>query len=131
MTKTRNPIRPLLEEVPTVPHYHPFLYSATLYGGEDDETTRKLKRKAEEIGIGFIDVKTVEDEVELLQLCALPVNLPTKTKLRRLIRAAQQPPVFRVSARVKGALRSHGAGGMRTKDWKNTMGFTLMRRALR
>ena len=90
---------------------------------EDDETTRKLKRKVEELGIGFIDVKTVEEEVELIQLCALPVNLPTKAKLRRLIRAAQQPPVFRVSARVKGALRSHGARGNVYKGLEKYNGF--------
>ena len=78
---------------------------------EQDETTRKLKRKVKELGISFLDVRTVEEEVELLELCSLPVDLKTKVKLRRLIREEQQPPVFHVSARVKGALRSHGARG--------------------
>lgn len=90
---------------------------------ENDETTRKLKRKIEELGISFIDVKTAEEEVELLELCSLPVNLQTKGKLRRLIREEQQPPVFRVSARVKGALRSHGARGNVYKGLEKCNGF--------
>lgn len=90
---------------------------------EDDEITRKLKRKAAEMGIDFIDVRTGEEEVELLQLCALPVNLQTKSKLRRLVRAEGLPPVFRVSARVKGALRSHGARGNVYKGLEKYNGF--------
>ena len=76
-----------------------------------EEVTRKLKRGAAELGIDLIDLRTTAEEEELLQYCKLPVDLGTKGKLRRLIREAQRPPVFLVSAVVKGALRSQGARG--------------------
>ena len=37
-------------------------------------------KKVKELGIDVIDIRTAEDEVDLLQLCALPLNLPTKAK---------------------------------------------------
>eukprot|EP00977_Amphora_coffeiformis_P030349 scaffold46454_cov298-Amphora_coffeaeformis.AAC.2 len=77
----------------------------------EEEVTRELKRGAAELGIDLIDLKTLAEEEELLQHCKLPLNLGTKGKLRRLIREEQKPPVFLVSAVVKGALRSQGARG--------------------
>jgi len=77
----------------------------------EDEVTRKLKRAAVELGIDLIDLRTTEEEAELIAHCKLPKTLQTKGKLRRLIREEQQPPVFLVSARVKGALRSNRARG--------------------
>ena len=76
-----------------------------------EEVARKVKRGAAELGIDLIDLKTTAEEEELLQHCKLPLDLGTKGKLRRLIREEQQPPVFLVSAVVKGALRSQGARG--------------------
>ncbi|KAL3921033.1 MAG: hypothetical protein SGILL_002967 [Bacillariaceae sp.] len=76
-----------------------------------EDVTRKLKRGAAELDIDLIDLKTPAEEEEFLQHCKLPSDLGTKGKLRRLIREEQKPPVFLVSAVVKGALRSQGARG--------------------
>lgn len=75
----------------------------------DDE--EKLKRSADELGIGLIDLETVEEQVEVIRHAGLPPNLRIKAKLRRLIREEKRPPVFVVGARVNGALNSHGARG--------------------
>mmetsp|Transcript_19548 Transcript_19548/g.42141 ORF Transcript_19548/g.42141 Transcript_19548/m.42141 type:complete len:345 (-) Transcript_19548:419-1453(-) len=76
---------------------------------DDDE--EKLKRSADELGIGLVDLETVEEQDEVIENAGLRANLRTKGKLRRLIREAKKPPVFVVCARVKGALNSHGARG--------------------
>ena len=78
---------------------------------EDDDTVNKLKRGAEELGIDLIDVKSAEDEKELIEHCQLPNTLQTRGKLRRKIRELQKPPVFLVSARVLNAKNSFGARG--------------------
>ena len=76
---------------------------------DDDE--KKLKRSADELGIGLVDLETVEEQVEVIEHAGLRADLRTKGKLRRLIREEKKPPVFDVCARVKGALNSHGARG--------------------
>ena len=73
--------------------------------------TTLFKCKADELGIELRDLRTLEEEVEFIERCELPVNVQTKAKLRRIVREEQQPPIFRVSALVKGALRSNGARG--------------------
>lgn len=88
-----------------------------------EEVARKLKRGAAELGIDLIDLKTPAEEEELLHYCQLPLDLGTKGKLRRLIREEQQPPVFLVSAVVKGALRSQGARGNVYKALEKHHGF--------
>lgn len=78
---------------------------------EGDSATTLFKRKADELGIELRDLRTLDEEAEFIEICELPVNVQTKAKLRRIVREGQQPPVFRVSALVKGALRSNGARG--------------------
>ena len=75
----------------------------------EDEDTNKLKRAASELGIDIIDIRE-GDEAELFQHCGLQNTIRARGKLRRLVRAHQNP-VFRVSARIRGALRSSGARG--------------------
>lgn len=77
----------------------------------EDEVVNSLKRGAAELGIDLIDVRTTEEERELIEYCKLPNTLQTKGKLRRTIREIQRPPVYLVSARVKNAVNSHGARG--------------------
>jgi hypothetical protein len=78
---------------------------------ECDEVARKIIQAAEELGIDIIDIRTPDEEAEILQHCNLPVDLKSKGKIRRLIRERQQPAVFVVQLRVCGALRSRGARG--------------------
>eukprot|EP00543_Licmophora_paradoxa_P018113 CAMPEP_0202477432 /NCGR_PEP_ID=MMETSP1360-20130828/93940_1 /ASSEMBLY_ACC=CAM_ASM_000848 /TAXON_ID=515479 /ORGANISM="Licmophora paradoxa, Strain CCMP2313" /LENGTH=334 /DNA_ID=CAMNT_0049104677 /DNA_START=59 /DNA_END=1060 /DNA_ORIENTATION=+ len=77
----------------------------------EDHVVNRLKRGAAELGIDLIDVRTTEEERELIEHCNLPDTLQTKGKLRRTIRELQRPPVYLVSARVKNAVNSHGARG--------------------
>ena len=77
----------------------------------EDAVVNSLKRGAVELGIDLIDMRTTEEERELIEYCKLPNTLQTKGKLRRTIRDMQRPPVYLVSARVKNALNSHGARG--------------------
>ena len=77
-----------------------------------EDINRRLKRGATDVGIDLIDLRTTTEEEEFLQFCGLPSDLPTKGKLRRLIREQQaEETIFEVSIVVKGALRSHGSRG--------------------
>ena len=76
-----------------------------------DSALNSLKRGAEELGIDLIDVRTENDERELIEYCGLPNTLATRGTLRRKIRELQRPPVYQVTARVLNALNSHGARG--------------------
>ena len=77
----------------------------------EENVVNRLKRGAEELGIDLIDVRTTEEERQLIEHCGLPYTLNTKGTLRRRIRELQKPPVYQVSARIKNALNSHGARG--------------------
>lgn len=70
-----------------------------------------LKRGAEELGIDLIDVRTENDESELIEYCGLPNTLATRGSLLRKVRELQKPPVYQVTARVINALNSNGARG--------------------
>lgn len=76
-----------------------------------DNALNSLKRGAEELGIDLIDVRTENDERELIEYCGLPNTLATRGTLRRRIRELQKPPVYQVTARVMNAVNSHGARG--------------------
>eukprot|EP00977_Amphora_coffeiformis_P010711 scaffold2510_cov169-Amphora_coffeaeformis.AAC.62 len=57
-----------------------------------NEVERKLKRGAAKLGVNIVDVKTPEDEADLIDHCGLTNNLQTRGKLRRLVREEQEPP---------------------------------------
>ena len=76
-----------------------------------DRALNSLKRGAEELGIDLIDVRTENDERELIEYCGLQNTLAIRGTLRRKIRELQRPPVYQVTARVMNALNSHGARG--------------------
>jgi hypothetical protein len=88
-----------------------------------EDITGTLKRGAAELGIDLIDLKTLEEEEELLRHCNLTVDLRTKGKLRRLIREESKPPAFLVSAVIKGSLKSQGARGNVYKALENHQGL--------
>ena len=75
----------------------------------EDEDTNKLKRAASELGIDMVDIRE-GDEAEIFRHCGMQNSIRMRGKLRRLVRAHQNP-VFRVSAVIRGALRSSGARG--------------------
>lgn len=78
---------------------------------DDKEIRNKLKRSADALGIEVIDLQTAEEQAEVIKHAGLPADLRTKGKLRKYIRELSKPPVYSVCARVKGALKSHGARG--------------------
>lgn len=91
-----------------------------------EDVERRLKRGAVDVGIDLIDLRTTTEEEEFLQLCGLPSDLPTKGKLRRLIREQKaEQTVFKVSIVVKGALRSHGSRGNVYKTLEKCRGCFL------
>ena len=50
-----------------------------------DETTINLKRRAEELGIDVVDIRTEKDEEDFIADCGIEVNYVSRAKLRRLI----------------------------------------------
>lgn len=87
----------------------------------EDAETNKLKRAASELGIDIVDIRE-GDEAELIECSGLQNTIRVRGKLRRLIRSHQRP-TFRVSAVVRGALRSHGARGNVYKALEAHQGF--------
>ena len=87
----------------------------------EDAETNKLKRAASELGIDLIDIRE-GDEAELIEQSGLQNTMRVRGKLRRLVRSHQHP-TFRVSAIVRGALRSHGARGNVYKALEANQGF--------
>ena len=95
-----------------------------------EDVQRRVKRRAAEVGIDLIDLRTTTEEEEFLELCGLPSDLRTKGKHSDLIREQQaehttEQTVFKVSIVVTGALRSHGSRGNVYKTLEKCRGCFL------
>mmetsp|Transcript_19580 Transcript_19580/g.53890 ORF Transcript_19580/g.53890 Transcript_19580/m.53890 type:complete len:344 (-) Transcript_19580:114-1145(-) len=86
-----------------------------------DEETNKLKRAAQALEIDLVDIRE-GDEAEVIGESGLENVVRVRGKLRRLVRSHQHP-TFRVSAVVRGALRSQGARGNVYKALQASQGF--------